>query len=85
MNLSVNQLAESVEGRFDFDLEIQHHFTKDAYAKRMKLPKGSVVYSHKHVYDHFGIAAKGSVLVRTDEGEQIYEAGSCINIKPVGS
>lgn len=66
---------------FEFDPNVTHFFCGNVYAKRMSLPKGAVVSMHVHKYDHLSIVAKGRVRVLTDEGEQEYGAGDCLQVK----
>lgn len=64
----------------EFDLKIQHYFSDGLYAKKMELPKGSYVVSHKHVYDHLSVLASGHVVVEVDGVETIHIAPACLNI-----
>lgn len=54
-----------------------HHFSSGVYAKEMHLAWGTKATSHKHLYDHFSILAKGKVIVN----DQIFCAPACIEIK----
>ena len=65
----------------EFDLGVVHNFSDNLYAKQMSIPKGSSIGKHIHDYNHLSILAKGVVLLRTDEGEQMFEAPACIEIK----
>jgi quercetin dioxygenase-like cupin family protein len=65
------------------DYKIKHYFSSGVYAKQMSLDKGDTATSHKHLYDHLSILAKGCALVRTDDSEEptLYQAPCAIEIK----
>ena len=73
--------AQKIMEADQVDLEIVHHFSESVYAKEMHLPKGAVALSHKHTYSHLSILAKGRCIVFTDDTQQTYEQGACIEIK----
>ena len=79
--MSVSELNEAMKGRFDVNLGVVHNFSDNLYAKQMTIPKGFMIGKHRHNYSHLSILAKGVVLLRTDEGEQMFEAPACIEIK----
>lgn len=68
-------------GRFEVDLQIQHHFSSGVYAKEMHIPAGSTVGTHAHNFDHLSLLAGGSVIVHTDEFTKTFQAPACITIK----
>lgn len=78
---TVKDLFNNCEGCFEVDPGTVHHFSSGLYAKQMHLPKGYFAVSHAHTYDHLSILAKGKAIVKTDEGENIYTAPACIEIK----
>jgi quercetin dioxygenase-like cupin family protein len=59
---------------------IAHHFTDGLYAKETHIEAGQMLMQHKHNYSHFGIIAKGKVVVVKEGDIQIVEAPACINI-----
>jgi len=63
------------------DLQIQHFFSGGTYAKRMIFPKGCIIPSHKHVFDHISILAQGKAIVTVGEESNTYEAPTVIEIK----
>lgn len=65
----------------DYDLKIRHYFSDGVYAKRMHLKAGYYVPTHKHIYDHLSILAKGKAIVEVDGVCTTYEAPTCIEIK----
>lgn len=78
---TVKQLAEELADTFEFDLGIVHHFSGGVYAKQMTFPKGAMVVSHSHEYDHLSILAQGTVVVKTDETQEVFTAPACLTIK----
>ena len=64
-------------------LDLAHHFSDGLYAKEIPLKKGSFAVQHKHEYSHLSILAKGRVLVKIDESDDVEEfvAPACINIE----
>lgn len=59
---------------------IAHHFSDGLYAKETHISAGSMLLQHKHNYSHFGILAKGKVVVVKEGDIQIVEAPACIDI-----
>lgn len=78
---TISELHKELNGTFEVDLGIVHNFSDGLYAKQMVIPKGYAVGQHQHEFSHLSILAKGKVLVKTDENEQIFEAPACIEIK----
>ena len=79
---SIADWAKQNAGRFEFDPQIQHHFSDAVYAKQVHIPAGAMIVSHKHNYSHLSLLAQGAVIVETDTGEpQHYRAPTCIEIK----
>jgi len=69
-----------------FDIEPKRVTTEifhsgNEYAKRMTLPKGWEVNTHKHNYDHISILASGKVIVECDGEIKGYTGDTCIVIK----
>jgi len=60
---------------------IVHHFSDGLYSKETHISAGQMLMQHKHNYSHFGILAKGKVVVVKDGDIQIVEAPACIEIK----
>jgi len=77
----ISELHKILEGSFEIDLGTMHNFSDGLYAKQMFIPKGYVVGQHAHKYSHLSILAKGKVVVKTDNGEDNYEAPACLEIK----
>lgn len=79
--MKLTELHDQLQGKFECDLGIQHHFSDGLYAKQMHIPKGFVAGSHAHTYSHLSILAKGRVKVTTDDYNCEYTAPACIEIK----
>jgi len=60
---------------------IEHYFSDGLYAKETHISAGQMLMQHKHNYSHFGIIAKGKVVVVKEGDIQIVEAPACIDIK----
>lgn len=63
------------------DLQIEHFFIGGTYAKRMIFPQGTIIPSHKHIFDHMSILAQGKAKVTVDGKSTIYDAPAVIEIK----
>ena len=79
--MSTADTFKELVGRFDVDLQIQHHFSSGVYAKEMRVPVGYTIGSHAHTFDHLSLLAQGHVIVHTDEMTQEFKAPACITIK----
>lgn len=69
-----------------FDIEPKRITTEifhsgNEYAKRMTIPKGWEVNTHKHTFDHISILASGVVVVICEGESAVYKGDSCIVIK----
>lgn len=60
---------------------VEHFFTDGVYARKMSIPKGTQVPTHKHVYNHLSVLAKGRVRVGVGSVIQEYVAPAMIEIK----
>ena len=60
---------------------IEHHFSDGLYAKETHISAGQMLLQHKHNYSHFGILAKGKVVIVKEGDIQIVEAPACIDIE----
>jgi quercetin dioxygenase-like cupin family protein len=61
--------------------EIEHFFTEGVYARKMVIPKGTKVPTHKHAYNHLSILAQGRVRVAVGVVIQEYIAPAMIEIE----
>ena len=77
----VSDIHQKMVGTFTVDPKIAHNFSDGLYAKQMTIPKGFAAGQHAHNFSHLSILAQGKVIVSTNDGEQIYEAPACIEIK----
>jgi len=71
---------KELEGKFDVDPQVKHHFSDNLYAKEMVIPKGYIAGMHKHVFSHLSILASGRALIKTDEYNKEVVAPYCLNI-----
>ena len=63
------------------DFKIEHFFSDNLYVRKMELEKGHTSFTHKHVYDHLSILAKGSACVTVDGVMTEYVAPAVIEIE----
>jgi quercetin dioxygenase-like cupin family protein len=63
------------------DYKIEHFFSDNLYVRKMELERGHASFTHKHVYDHLSILAKGSACVTVDGVMTEYVAPAVIEIK----
>lgn len=61
--------------------QMEHFFTQGLYAKKMIVPAGTKVPTHRHVYDHLSILAQGRVRVSVGPVIKEYVAPAMIEIK----
>jgi len=79
--LNLADILKANEGLMEFDPQIVHHFSDGLYAKQFVLPKDHFIVQHAHKYSHLSLLAKGKVIVRTDNTEEMYSAPYCFEIK----
>lgn len=63
------------------NIKTKHHRNSGVYAREMEFPKDYYVQSHKHIFDHMSILAKGEVDVTVDGVTTRYTAPSVIEVK----
>lgn len=61
--------------------DIEHFFTDGVYARKMVIPKGTKVPTHKHAYNHLSILAHGRVRVAVGAIIQEYIAPAMIEVR----
>ena len=59
----------------------EHFFSEGVYARKWSIPANTQVPTHKHVYDHMSILAKGHVTVTADGNTVEYTAPAVLDIK----
>lgn len=59
----------------------EHFFSEGVYARQWTIPANTQVPTHKHVYDHMSILAKGHVTVTADGNTVEYTAPAVLDIK----
>lgn len=77
----VGQHSQAVTPLNEEASKIEHFFTEGVYARKMEIQAGTQVPTHKHVYDHLSILAKGRVRVAVGPIIQEYVAPAMIEIK----
>lgn len=61
--------------------DIEHFFTDGVYARKIAIPKGTKVPTHKHAYNHLSILAQGRVRVAVGAIVQEYIAPAMIEVR----
>lgn len=61
--------------------DMEHFFTDGVYARKMALPKGTSVPTHRHAYNHLSILAHGRVRVTVGAIIQEYIAPAMIEVR----
>jgi quercetin dioxygenase-like cupin family protein len=63
------------------DFQVEHFFSDGVYSRKMTIPKGVKVPTHKHKFNHMSIVASGKVQVILDGETVEYTAPAQIEIK----
>lgn len=61
--------------------QTEHFFTDGIYARKMNIPAGTQIPTHRHVYDHLSVLAQGRVRVTVGAITQEHRAPAVIEIK----
>jgi hypothetical protein len=51
------------------EIPVEHMFHGDIYARKIMIPKGTLLTGRIHLFDHFDIMISGDITVSTDSGE----------------
>lgn len=51
------------------EIPVEHMFHGDMYARKIMIPKGTLLTGRIHKFDHFDIMISGDISVSTDTGE----------------
>jgi quercetin dioxygenase-like cupin family protein len=63
------------------DFQVEHFFSDGVYSRKMTIPKGVTVPTHKHKFNHMSIVASGKVQVTVDGETKKYIGPAQIEIK----
>ena len=63
------------------NFQIEHFFSDGVYSRKMTIPQGVQVPTHKHKFNHMSIVASGKVQVTVDGETKEYVAPAQIEIK----
>lgn len=58
-----------------------HHFMNGVYAKELHIPRGFVLVSHRHRYDHLSILASGEIWLTVDGATRTINGPRAITIR----
>jgi len=56
------------------EIPVKHHFSKDVYAREIRIPKGAVVIGKIHKFENFNILSEGELLLISIDGIQHVKA-----------
>ena len=59
---------------------LKHHFFPGMYAKEVRISRGHVLLSHKHLFDHLSILASGGILLDVDGVRTLHNGPAALNI-----
>lgn len=76
----INQHDQNFVQLDEESAKIEHFFSEGLYAKKIVVPAGTRVPSHRHVYDHLSILAQGRVRVSVGPITKEYVAPAMIKI-----
>jgi quercetin dioxygenase-like cupin family protein len=63
------------------NFQVEHFFSDGVYSRKMVIPKGTQVPTHKHKFNHMSIVASGKVQVTVDGQTKEYVGPTQIEIK----
>lgn len=66
-NMQDRALAGDINGEI-IESPIEHYFSKDVYAREMRVPKGAVIIGKIHRYQNLNILSQGEVSVISIDG-----------------
>lgn len=69
------RLQAELEALPQVDCPLEHYFAPGQYARRITMPKGSVVVGKIHKHAHINVLVKGRCEVRTPTGSALLKAG----------
>lgn len=73
--MSVTKDFEALQGHFEIDLQVEHVFFEHGCAKKMTLPKGYRIGTHKHDGGHQSFYFGGPALLKVDgEADRVLPA-----------
>lgn len=78
----IDRALEWMTDRVQVDFKLEHFFSKGLYARRIRLPAGSINVSKVHKHPSLSIIATGSVRVASALGLHTYKAGDVIVAPP---
>jgi hypothetical protein len=78
----VELVAAAAASQPQIHCPLEHRFTPGLYIREIRMPKGAVIVSRKHLTEHPFIVSQGHAAVLTDEGVQQIRAPYCGITKP---
>lgn len=74
MRLKIQEFQNQVAKLEQVDLKVNHHFSKDTYARELLIPAGIVLVGKIHKHENLNIISKGKITVVSIEGIKTIEA-----------
>jgi quercetin dioxygenase-like cupin family protein len=62
------------------DFKVEHFFSDGVYSRKMTIPQGVKVPTHKHKFNHMSILASGKVIIKVDGIVSEYTAPAQLEI-----
>ena len=64
----IGDFQKAVEAHEQIDVPIKHYFSKDVYAREMKLKKGDLIVGKIHKFENLNILSEGEVSILSIDG-----------------
>lgn len=74
MRLKIHQFQNEVAKLEQVEIPTTHTFSKDVYAREIKIPAGTVLVGKIHKHENLNIISKGKITVVSVEGIKTIEA-----------
>ena len=70
----IDGIQSEVEGQDQLDIPVTHYFSKDVYAREVKIPAGTIVVGKIHKFENLNILSKGDISLLSIDGVQRVQA-----------
>jgi quercetin dioxygenase-like cupin family protein len=78
----IERLQAEVAKMPQAELETEHYFHAEMYARKVYRPAGALIVGKVHKKDHFFLCAKGEIIAWTEGGMKHLYAGDIVQSKP---
>jgi quercetin dioxygenase-like cupin family protein len=88
-NTAGREMIQSLEHRIatelpQADLKVKHGFAPGVYARKLYVPKGTILTGKVHKFAHWNVLLKGHIEVMTEHGVKHVRAGDMF-VSPAGT